>query len=408
MPFIYIFKSVILSVLLTVVLVATTIWVARDHIVAYVVSSIDTSQTAVPSQQTTTVRQDEQVADMVAVANEAVVSVLATRDVPVFERFFEEVDPFGGLFGGGFQVPRVREQGTQERQVAGGSGFIVSASGLVVTNRHVVSDTAARYSVVLSDGLTFPVEILARDQVFDIAVLQIITDSDETDMFSYLEFGDSDSLRLGQTVISIGNALAEFQNSVSKGVISGLSRTIEARGQQGMVEQLDQVIQTDAAINLGNSGGPLLNTAGEVVGMNVAASLRAENIGFALPSNVVSQIVQSVAETGEIIRPFLGIRHMTVTPRVAEENDLGVSYGALLTRGQQPEDVAVMPGSPADRAGLQEGDIILQINDRRLDSVSLAQALRSQTVGATIPIVIYRDGEELTLQVTLVAFASEM
>ncbi len=408
MPFIYIFKSVILSVLLTVVLVATTIWVARDHIVAYVVSSIDTSQTAVPSQQTTTVRQDEQVADMVAVANEAVVSVLATRDVPVFERFFEEVDPFGGLFGGGFQVPRVREQGTQERQVAGGSGFIVSASGLVVTNRHVVSDTAARYSVVLSDGLTFPVEILARDQVFDIAVLQIITDSDETDMFSYLEFGDSDSLRLGQTVISIGNALAEFQNSVSKGVISGLSRTIEARGQQGMVEQLDQVIQTDAAINLGNSGGPLLNTAGEVVGMNVAASLRAENIGFALPSNVVSQIVQSVAETGEIIRPFLGIRHMTVTPRVAEANDLGVSYGALLTRGQQPEDVAVMPGSPADRAGLQEGDIILQINDRRLDSVSLAQALRSQTVGATIPIVIYRDGEELTLQVTLVAFASEM
>ncbi len=395
-------RLVIVSVISTLVIITALGWWGRELVGQLLLAQLERGDNeAVATEQIINVGYEEHITEMVATANQAVVSVIATRDVPVYERYYEDIfDPFG-WFGGGLGVPRVREQGTEEREVGGGSGFFVSADGHLVTNRHVVADTEARYSIVTSDGAVYAVTVLARDPAFDIAVLQVV-DEVATE-FPHLQFGDSDRLRLGETVVAIGNALAEFRNSVSRGVVSGLSRSVQARDQRGMIEQLDRVIQTDAAINLGNSGGPLLNLRGEVVGVNVAASLRAENVGFALPANMVAQIVRSVQETGEIVRPFLGVRHIPVTARLAELNNLPVSYGALVNRGQTPEELAVMPGSAAARAGIQEGDIIVQIGDRRLDQTSLAQAIRSFAVGETVEIIIWRDDTEITLQATLSA-----
>jgi serine protease Do len=337
--------------------------------------------------------------DMVAKANPAVVSVVVTKEVPVYERYFEEWNPFG-FWGNGFQVPRVRENGTEEQEIGGGSGFIVSAEGLIVTNRHVVSDRDADYSVVLTSGESYPVRVLARDPQLDIAVLKIDQLAPETKL-AYLSFGDSDSLRLGEPVVAIGNALAEFRNSVSVGVVSGLARSIVASDGFGRSEALNDVIQTDAAINPGNSGGPLLNLRGEVVGVNVATSRGADNIGFALPAAVVKGVVASVEATGSIVRPFLGVRYSMLTDTLREQNAIPVAYGALVIRGARPEELAVMPGSPADRAGIRENDIIMAIDDEPLRERDLATVLRSKVVGQTISVRVWTAGEERTVSVTL-------
>lgn len=339
-------------------------------------------------------------ADMIERVIPAVVSVVVTKDVPVYERYFEEIDPWG--FWGGFSVPRVRELGTEERQVGGGSGFFVSADGLIVTNRHVVSDADARYSVLTNDGRVYEVDVLARDPHLDIAILQVRhLAAGET--VPYLSFGDSGKLRLGETVVAIGNALAEFRNSVSVGVVSGLSRSIVASDRRGHSERLDDVIQTDAAINPGNSGGPLLNVRGEVVGVNVATSHGADNIGFALPASVVFGVVNSVKETGQILRPFLGVRYQMITDRLKTHYNLSVDYGALILRGERPDELAVMPGSPADKAGLRENDIILALDGVSLRNRDLAQVLRTKQVGDTITLRVYQRGEMSELTLTLVA-----
>ena len=401
MPPGYFAKTVLASSLMTLLLVGGLLFILRDLVVVWLADATDTSVQAVEQRLTLTI--DEQIINVVEQANHAVVSVIATRDVPVFSRTLETIDPFGGLFGRGITVPRESQQGTEERRVAGGSGFLVNNDGLIVTNRHVVADHSARYSVLFADGSTYDVDVLARDAVIDIAVLQII--GDELPDVEPLQFGDSDNLRLGQSVIAIGNALAEFNNTVSVGVVSGLSRTIDARGPRGVIEQLDQVIQTDAAINLGNSGGPLLDASGRVVGVNVAASLAGENIGFALPSTIVQQIVSSVEETGQIIRPFLGVRHTTLTPHIAEIEGIEQNYGALVIPGvpDDPNGEAVMPGSAAAAAGIQVDDVIVAIDGRSLENVSLAQVLRSKSVGETIEIQIWRAGEIVTVSATLQA-----
>lgn len=343
---------------------------------------------------------EEVIPQMVDRVNSAVVSVVVTKDVPVYERYYEEFDPWG--WGGGFSIPRVREQGTEEREVGGGSGFIVTPDGLVVTNRHVVDDENARYSVLMNDGESYDVEVLARDPQLDIAVLKISGLGAGTEL-NHLTFGDSESLRLGETVVAIGNALAEFQNSVSVGVVSGLSRSIVASDDFGRSEQLSEVIQTDAAINPGNSGGPLLNLAGEVVGVNVATSRGADNIGFALPAHVVRGVVESVERTGTIVRPYLGVRYLMINEAVKEENALSVEYGALIVRGERREELAVVPGSPADKAGLRENDIILAIDGQELRNVDLATALRSRAVDSTLTLRVLSRGEEKEVVVTLTA-----
>ncbi|MCA9362485.1 trypsin-like peptidase domain-containing protein [Candidatus Kaiserbacteria bacterium] len=387
-------KTIIISSATTLLIVVATLYLARQEIQQFLLADmapVDAQPTAVP------VNTEEQIVRTIEQVNPAVVSVVVTKDVPVYERYYESYDPWD-LFGG-FSIPRVRENGTEEREVGGGSGFIVSNDGLIVTNRHVVEDDSARYSILLNDGTSYGVEVLARDPQLDIAILKINEPLQEA--LTFVQFGDSSSLRLGQTVIAIGNALAEFRNSVSVGVVSGLARSIVASDGYGHSEQLDQVIQTDAAINPGNSGGPLLDVNGDVVGVNVATSRGADNIGFALPAAVVRGVVESVKEHGEIVRPFLGVRYTMVTERIVALNNLSVDYGAIVVSGDSYEELAVIPGSPADKAGITEHTIILSIDGEELRTRDLATILRSKEVGQEVELRIFQDGEEKVVSVTL-------
>jgi len=235
--------------------------------------------------------EDISVVQAVQKANPAVVSIVITKDVPVIERYYERVPNPYDFFGDFFSIPRYRENGTEEREIGGGSGFFVSADGLIVTNQHVVSDKEAEYTVYTNDGKKHPARVAAQDERQDIALIKI--DQELGSDYPYLTFGESKNLDLGQTVIAIGNALGEFRNTVSVGVVSGLSRSIIAGSSVGTIEELNEVIQTDAAINPGNSGGPLLDLQGNVIGVNVAVAVGSQNIGFALPSDVVKGAVES-------------------------------------------------------------------------------------------------------------------
>ncbi|MFM2424185.1 MAG: hypothetical protein RLZZ70_576 [Candidatus Parcubacteria bacterium] len=389
-------KQIILSSLIVILVVLSLLVLMREQIKVYLIG--DTVIQAATEASPATVTHFDHIPDMIARVNEAVVSIVVTKDVPVYERYFDSINPFGDWFG--FSVPRIRENGTEEREVGGGSGFIVTTDGMVVTNRHVVSDDSARYSVIMKDGTSYEVEVLAKDPVLDIAILQI---KNAPTTLPTLRFGDSDTVRLGETVVAIGNALAEFRNSVSVGIISGLSRSIEATDGSGVTEQLSNVFQTDAAINPGNSGGPLLNQKGEVIGVNVAATMGAENIAFAIPSAAVAAVVKSVEEYGTIKRPFLGIRYAMVTKRMIEQNNLAVDYGAVIVRGEGPDELAVMPGSPADVAGLRENDILLKINDEELRETDLATVLRAFAPGETIRVEVWSQGTIRSVELTLTA-----
>ena len=347
--------------------------------------------------------EESRVIQVAEQADPAVVSIVITKDVPIIERYHEN-DPFGDgffndFFGNGFdlRIPRQRQNGTEKREVGGGSGFFISADGLVVTNRRVVDDDKADYTILTNDGKKYDAEVLAKDTALDVAVLKV-----DGKNFKYLQFGNSDILKPGQTVIAIGNALAEFRNSVSVGVVSGLSRSITAGDAFGKSEQLEGVIQTDAAINPGNSGGPLLDIKGQVIGINVAVERGAENIGFALAANTVKSIVDSVQKHGEIVRPYLGVRYVQITESLKKKNNLIVDYGALIQRGETAEDLAIIPGSPADKAGLVENDIILAVDDVKLElGKSLAAIIRQKTVGQTIRLKIWHRGQEKEINVKL-------
>jgi serine protease Do len=347
--------------------------------------------------------QEDLIVDIVEKASPAVVSIIITKDVPVLEQYFEErMSPFDDFFFGGpsfnFQMPKYRDTGrTEEKKLGGGSGFIVSKDGYLITNRHVVDTVDADYTVFLHDGTKFNAEIIAKDELNDIAVLKI----DANDL-SYLEFADSGSLKVGQTAIAIGNPLLEFNNSVSVGIVSGLSRQINAQsGLFGKSEFFDDVIQTDAAINPGNSGGPLLNLDGKVIGVNVAVA-NADNIGFSLPSNLVSSVFESVKKDGKILRPYLGIRYVPITPSLKEKNNLSVDFGVLVLRGENMEDLAIIPGSPADKAGILENDIILEIDSAKLDEkASLARIIAGKKVGESVDLKVLSKGKEKTIIVEL-------
>lgn len=345
------------------------------------------------------VSEQELVISAVKKAEPAVVSIIITKDVPIIEKYYERPgnDPFGDFFGFPFGVPQYRQKGTEEREVGGGSGFVVSEDGYVVTNRHVVEeDPNAQYTVFTSDDKEYAAKVLARDPLNDIAVLKI-----EAEDLPYLEFGDSEDLNLGQSVIAIGNPLLEFTNSVSKGVISGLARSIVAGDMSGRSEQLEGVIQTDAAINPGNSGGPLIDLTGKVIGMNVAVA-SAENIGFSLPGNTVRKVVESVRENGEIVRPYLGVRYVPVTEALKKANNLEVDYGIVISKGTTPEELAVLPGSPADKAGLEENDIVLEIDGKKVDKEnSLARMIANKNVGQEVVLTVLSNGKEKKVKVKL-------
>jgi len=351
-----------------------------------------------------TLDQESAVITAVEKVSPGVVSIIVTKDLPVIERYYSNPgsgnDLFDQFFGGdffGFQQPQYRQKGTEKKEVGGGTGFIVSKDGYILTNKHVVSDEEAEYTVLMNDGKKITAKVLARDQVNDLAVLKI----DGND-FQALEMGDSSKIKVGQSVIAIGNSLGEFRNTVSTGVVSGLSRSITAGGSGVGSEQLSGVIQTDASINPGNSGGPLLNISGQVIGINTAMAQGAENIGFTIPINEVKSVYESVKKNGRIIRPWLGIRYALIDKEVAKSNKLDVDYGALVVRGDKQTDLAVVPGSPADKAGIEENDILLEINGQKIDENNpLTKLVAKYQVGEEINLKIMRKGAKKDIKVKL-------
>jgi len=343
--------------------------------------------------------QESAIINAVKTSAPSVVSIIVTKDVPILEKYLE-IGPFGS-------VPQYRQKGTEKKEVGGGTGFIVSKDGLVLTNKHVVLDEEAEYTVFTNDGTKFPAKVLARDPYQDLAVIMIEQEKklDENGElivreFPVLNLGDSENLETGQTVIAIGNALAEFKNTVSAGVISGLGRTITASG-GSFVETLEDIIQTDAAINKGNSGGPLLNLKGEVVGINTAIAVDAQSIGFAIPINKAKRAIEQVKERGEIVYPFIGIRYVLVNEKVKEEYNLKIDYGALIIEGG-PDEPAVTPDSPADKAGLKEGDVVLELNGEKISAENtLIKIISKYNPGDEVTLKIMRGEEEIDLALTL-------
>ena len=353
--------------------------------------------------------EDEFISDLVEDKRKAVVSIVIHQEFVhrnptpdfFFEDFFFGNPPSQSPSQPRFNVPQEQQQDIEPelREVGGGTGFFIREDGLIVTNKHVVSNTKAKYTILTSDGESFDAEIQAFDPFFDLAIIQI-TDT-KGKKFPTLDLGDSDSIRAGQTVLAIGNALAEFSGSVTKGIISGLDRTAIAGDGRGRAERLDNVIQVDVAINPGNSGGPLITLDGKVVGINTAVA-NAENVGFALPVNDMKQAIESYLANGKILRPKLGVRYVILNSEIQEENDLDYDYGALIIRGPQKGQLAIIPGGPADKAGLEENDIILEINGVKVDEVNpLLKQIQQFKIGDTIILKIFHDEEEKEVEVVL-------
>jgi serine protease Do len=294
-------------------------------------------------------------------------------------------DPFSGF--------QVQEQPAKEQDIATGS--VVDASGLIATNKHVVSGNGLSYKAVTQDGKEYPIKKIYRDPANDLALLKIDPSAGSGQVLTVVELGDSDSLEVGQYVAAIGTALGEFRHSVTTGVISGLGRGIEAGDSPyaGYVERLDNVIQTDAAINPGNSGGPLLNSSGQVIGVNVAVAVGAQNIGFALPINTLKASIDQFHQTGDFARPFLGVQYQVISARAALLNE--VPEGALVTD--------IVSGASADRAGIKIDDIIVKFAGEKISEKNggLAALVNKHKVGETVAVEIWRNEKTETLNVVL-------
>lgn len=295
-----------------------------------------------------------------------------------------------------FGLPQQGGQPTDPNQPqAIGSGFIVSGDGMIVTNKHVVGDTAGTYQVITADNKKYDVQKVYRDPLNDIAILKIDPSQNLGSALKPVTLGNSDNLQVGQFVIAIGTALGEFRNTVTTGVVSGLGRGITAGDQfQGSSEQLNNVIQTSAAINPGNSGGPLLNSSGQVIGINTAVAQSGQNIGFALPVNVVKDSLNNFNQTGQFNRPYLGVAYKFITKDLAIVNNL--PQGAYIEQ--------VVAGSPADKAGIHEGDVVTKFDGTTISDVSsnsLATLIAHKKVGDNISMTLWRDGKTIEVTATL-------
>ncbi len=356
--------------------------------------------------------EDELVTGLVKKVQPAVVSIAISKNIQSFSnRTGPNIFPFDDFFEQfGFPSPvpnppaggpqQGESQGSKKQVVGGGTGFVITADGMILTNKHVVSDAEAEYTVTTNDGKSYSAKILAQDPVNDLAVIKV-----EAKGLPTVTLGDSDGVVSGQTVVAIGNSLAQFPNTVTKGVISGLGRRVTAGDNRGMSEVLEGAIQTDAAINPGNSGGPLVNLHGEVIGINTAVSQSGQLIGFAIPINEAKRAITSVKKSGKIMRPWLGVRYVIIGKELAEKNQLSVNYGALILRGESQTDFAVIPGSPADKAGLVENDIILTIDGVKIDEdYSLARGIARKNPGDMITLKVLSKGKEKTVKVVLGEF----
>ncbi len=343
------------------------------------------------------VNEENVVTEVAEKVSAGVVTVTFKRETPILEQYF--LDPFG-MFRGSRPSGEVESE-----QVDIGSGFVIDEAGLVVTNKHVVSSgSPSDYKVVLKDESEHQVEKIWRDPANDLAILKIDppspTASEGQEVYRAIEMGDSDRLKVGNFVIAIGTALGEFRHTVTTGVISGLGRGITAGDGYSFAEKLDNVIQTDAAINPGNSGGPLLNSLGQVIGVNVAVSQGANNIGFALPINLVKESMKNFNETGAFDRPFFGVRYQTITKEQGILN--GVPAGGYV--------VEVVKDSSADSAGIKKGDIIVSFDGKKLSEIDpsassgrtgLAELLGKKKIGDKVEVEVWRDEKTEKLSVEL-------
>lgn len=282
-------------------------------------------------------------------------------------------------------------------QQGAGSGVVISEDGYIITNKHVVSDSG-KVQVILADGTSYTdVDFIGSDPTNDISFLKINGVSGLTP----IALGDSSTMKVGQKVLAIGNALGEYQNTVTTGIVSALGRPVIASDTTGdSYEQLENLLQTDAAINPGNSGGPLVNLKGEIIGINTAVATEAQGIGFAIPINDVKGMVKTLLATGKVVKPYIGVRYVSITPDVAEEYNLKVKKGAYVVGDDtQP---AIISGSPADRAGLREKDIITKVDDTEIDSTHpFASVIAQYSPGDKVKIAFIRDGKEETVEVTV-------
>lgn len=318
----------------------------------------------------------------------AVVSVVAMKDL---SQYYNQ-----------FQSSSTGSSQSVLEEVSSGTAFILTEDGLAVTNKHVVEDTEAEYVAVLSDGTELSAEVLGRDPLNDIALLQLYNEYGDLPDLTTLEFADSDNIQIGEPVLAIGNALGEYSNTTTAGIISATGRNILASSGYGVAESLVDLIQTDAAINPGNSGGPLINLYGEVVGMNTAVDSTAAGIGFAIPANDVAMVVASYQEFGEIVRPFLGVRFVMINEGIRNRLGVAAEYGALIIGDKRNGIDAVLEGTAADKAGIVEGDVILSFEGEPLTtSFTLSNAIAGYMVGETVVLEVLRDGEILQVLLTL-------
>jgi serine protease Do len=348
--------SVLLGALVTLALFRTSIFFSNQD------SGIEQESRTI---STVVTKEEEAIINVVENSSESVVSIAVT------------------------QLSFVPEQGVVDQNSKIGTGFIVDANGVIVTNQHVVSDLKADYIVITGDGREFNVIDIARDDSNDIAVLKI-----DASGLKPLNLGDSDALQVGQTVIAIGTPLGAYAGSVTTGVVSGLNREVTAStGWFGSSAKIyENVIQTDAAVNPGNSGGPLLNTSGEVIGVNFATTFGADNISFALPINIVKNRVEEYRTYGKFIKPYLGVSYQMISEYQAVYYN-NVVAGALVVR--------VDPYGPAQEAGIKRGDIIVEFGGETVEN-SLANIISNYEVGEEIEIKIWNDDSERTVKVTLV------
>ncbi len=332
--------------------------------------------TDIPYKQNIKVEEDSATIDAVNKVSPAVVSIVG---VPDQQQDMFSINGFG--FSGGTQK-------------TSGSGFILTADGLIATNKHVVSDRNLKYTVALADGRTLDATVVSLDPSYDFAIVRV-----QAKDLPFVELGSSDSTKIGERVVAIGNAFGEFQNTVTAGVVSARNRTIQASDGVSRVELLEGLIQTDAAINPGNSGGPLINLAGQVIGVNTATDTASQNIGFAIPIDDAKVAIESVIKNGKIVRPILGVRYVNLNKEVAELNNIKAESGAYVTADQGP---AVVPGSPAEKLGIKKGDIITAIDDNEVKpDRSLATILRTYHPGDEVTVRWVSGGKERSGKVKL-------
>ncbi len=320
----------------------------------------------------------------------SVVNIIISQDIQLYK-----TDPFGFFY---------EPSGTVRKKVGGGTGFFITKDGLILTNKHVVSQPDATYTVITGDNEEFSARVVAIDPMTDLAVVQALTKDEKklTDR-KIVEFvKDTRSVDVGSFVIAMGNALAEFQNTLTFGIISGLGRTIEAGNQAGWnVEQLTGLLQTDAAINPGNSGGPLVNLDGKVVGINTAIAAGANGLGFAIPlsEKEVDYMLRSIEKYKTIKRPFIGIRYSSLDANIAKANNLKSEYGDYINLKDW-----VVAWSPAEKAGLKSGDIILEVEGKKLSSgYSIRDVLVGKMPGDSVKLSVLRaeNGEKEEIKITL-------